>query len=121
MAMSLRRHIFVLGAVLCLVAGDEAGAFLARGAIELSMDVTVNPAIGQSRRECRRSMQVEKYVKHPWSVSLARSEPGSDDRTTGPSEGAICGQGPSVQKKAESGDLEPTRLPAPLRASLVRR
>jgi formylglycine-generating enzyme required for sulfatase activity len=106
MAVSLCRHLFVLGAALCLVASDPAVAFLAHGAIELSMDVTVNPVAGQPRRECRRSVPLEKYVKHPWSVSLAGPEAGSKDRTPASGERTICGQGPSAEKRTDSGGLE---------------
>ena len=69
------RLIPSVGIVLLLVWSHEAGAFLPRDAIELSVEVIANAVEGPPRSGCRVSEEVQTFRKRAWRVAVGEAQP----------------------------------------------
>jgi hypothetical protein len=89
--MLTRLRVLSIGTLLILAQSPAAEAFLARGPVEMSVEVIVNGVEGAPRSGCEASEEVQTYRKKEWWVAVGEAKSHSQKGWEGVVSGIRCG------------------------------
>jgi formylglycine-generating enzyme required for sulfatase activity len=102
----LRRLGIILSVqtLLMLAQSHDAGAFLPRDTVEVSVEVIVNPVEGRPRSGCETTEEARAYTKTEWWVAVAETKPHPQDGWEGVDSGIRCEDGSFEHAHPDSED-----------------
>jgi formylglycine-generating enzyme required for sulfatase activity len=102
--MLTRLRNLSVGTLLILTASHEAGAFLPRGPVTVSVEAIVNAVEGSPRSECEASEEIQVYKKTAWWLAVAETKPHAQKGWERVGSGIRCGSGSVDKARSDSAD-----------------
>jgi formylglycine-generating enzyme required for sulfatase activity len=98
--------ILSVGTLLMLTQSHDAGAFLPRDRVTVSVEVIVNAVEGSPRSGCQASEEARAYSKKEWWVAVAEAKPHTENEEEweGLGSGLRCGSGSFEKTHSDSED-----------------